>query len=72
MKAAERIKMLTARDGHVMGLVVRGFPNKAIAADLGVSVATVKNTLSHIFITLGVRDRASAAVVYALGIRGIE
>jgi len=38
----ERIKTLTSREFEVMGLVVEGKPNKAIAFDLGLSPRTVE------------------------------
>ena len=38
----ERIKTLTSREFEVMGLVVDGKPNKAIAFDLGLSPRTVE------------------------------
>lgn len=52
---------LTAREIEVLRLVVRGKPNKLIAAALGIVEMTVKVHLSHIFEKLGVQDRTSAA-----------
>jgi two-component system CheB/CheR fusion protein len=41
--AARLIAGLTARERQIMDLVIRGHPNKIIAADLGVSQRTVEN-----------------------------
>jgi FixJ family two-component response regulator len=39
---SERTKSLTPREHEVMTYVITGMPNKAIAADLGISLETVK------------------------------
>ncbi len=43
-----RIEMLTRREKQVMELVVRGFPNKGIAAELGVTAKTVEAHRAHV------------------------
>lgn len=52
--------LLSERETEVLRLVSYGETNKGIAAQLGISVATVKTHLSHIFTKLDVPDRAAA------------
>ncbi|MQA94475.1 MAG: response regulator [Streptosporangiales bacterium] len=51
---------LSARELEVLRLVAKGRANRAIAADLFISEATVKTHLTHIYGKLGVSDRAAA------------
>ncbi len=51
---------LTQREYEVLERLARGLRNDAIAARLGISVKTVQNTVSAIFLKLGARDRAQA------------
>lgn len=51
---------LTQREFEVLERIARGLRNDAIAARLGISVKTVQNTVSGIFLKLGARDRAHA------------
>lgn len=51
---------LSPRELEVLMLVARGTSNKLIARDLGISEATVKTHLLHIFSKLGVDDRTAA------------
>lgn len=51
---------LTERQAEVLRLVVCGRPNKAIAAELGLSEKTIERHLSNIYVKLGVTSRAAA------------
>ena len=59
---------LTAREREILWHVARGETNPQIAAQLGISIQTVKNHLTNIFEKLGTRRRAHAAAL-ALGWR---
>ncbi|WP_418959236.1 response regulator [Streptomyces tritici] len=62
---------LSARETEVLALVAKGTSNKAIAAELFISEATVKTHLTHIFAKLDAKDRAAAvATAYDRGILG--
>jgi NarL family two-component system response regulator LiaR len=54
---------LTPREREVLVLIARGFPNKLIARELGVSEKTVKTHVGHVLAKLGVFDRTQAAVL---------
>jgi DNA-binding NarL/FixJ family response regulator len=53
---------LSPREREVLCLVADGLPNRSIAGRLTISEKTVKAHLTHIFTTLGVTDRISAAL----------
>lgn len=53
---------LTERESDVLRLVVRGYSNKAIARELGITVSTVKTHLRNIFRKLEVDDRAQLII----------
>lgn len=60
---------LSARELDVLALVARGSTNRAVAAALFISEATVKTHLLHVYAKLGVSDRAAAvAVAYERGL----
>ncbi|MGW7292318.1 response regulator [Streptomyces xiamenensis] len=62
---------ISGREREVLSLVARGTSNRAIAAELFISEATVKTHLTHIYSKLGVKDRAEAvAAGYDRGILG--
>ena len=53
---------LTRREREVLDLIARGLDNNDIATRLSVAEKTVRNTVSHIFDKLSVRNRAQAIV----------
>jgi DNA-binding NarL/FixJ family response regulator len=57
------LDQLTPREREVLELIGRGFPNKLIARELGLSEKTVKTHVGHVLAKLGVTDRTQAAVV---------
>ena len=59
----EPLDRLTPREREVLELLGRGFPNKRIAQELGLSEKTVKTHVGHVLAKLGVTDRTQAAVV---------
>lgn len=54
---------LTQREYEVLERLARGLRNDAIAGRLGISMKTVQNTVSAIFLKLGARDRAHAVSI---------
>jgi DNA-binding NarL/FixJ family response regulator len=59
----ERFPALTAREADVLEAITLGHNNARIAADLFLSVATVKSYVNSIFAKIGARDRAHAAAI---------
>ena len=55
-------RRLTAREVAVVGLVAQGHTNGEIAADLGVSLATVKRHMNNIMIKWNCNNRTQVAV----------
>jgi two-component system, NarL family, response regulator LiaR len=56
--------LLTDREQHIMDLISQGKSNPEIAAELQVSVNTVKTHLRHVFKKLEVDNRTQASVRY--------
>ncbi len=53
------LEALTTREREVVDLVAQGLPNKAIAAQLGISPRTVEGHLNHIFEKVGASSRSA-------------
>lgn len=60
--ALERIACLTDREREVAIAVGRGSSNAEIAAELHMSIATVKAHISHLFTKLGASNRVQVAI----------
>jgi DNA-binding NarL/FixJ family response regulator len=54
--------MLSTREGEVLRLIASGRSNAEIAAELYVTVETVKTYVARILAKLGVRDRVQAVI----------
>jgi DNA-binding NarL/FixJ family response regulator len=53
---------LTGREREILELVALGWSNQQIAAQLGLSIKTVRNHVSSVFTKIQVVDRAHAIV----------
>jgi DNA-binding NarL/FixJ family response regulator len=63
---AERLvaQRLSRREHEIVRQTAGGLSNQEVAAQLGISEATVKAHLTHVFAKLGVRDRAQLTALY--------
>jgi DNA-binding NarL/FixJ family response regulator len=55
-------RTMSEQQWKILELLAQGFPNKAIARDLGIAPSTVKNQLTVVFEKLGVSNRTQAAI----------
>jgi len=63
-----QVEKLTDREMEVLGFVAKGFTNKAIGVQLGISDRTVQGHLAHIFTKLRANSRTEAVMrVVSLG-----
>ena len=56
------LSSLTPRELEILQLVVAGYTNRAIAAEIYISEKTVEFHLDHIYNKLGVRTRLMAGI----------
>ena len=59
------IATLTARERDVLARVARGYPNRQIASDLGITERTARTHVSNILAKLGLTSRTQAALLAA-------
>ncbi len=62
-ETGKKIASLTPQQYRILMLFSDGLLNKQIAADLGLSEATIKSHASSIFLKLGVRSRTQAVIM---------
>ena len=60
--AEDSLLSLTDRESDVLRLVAKGYSNKAVARELGITISTVKTHLRNIFRKLDVEDRAQVII----------
>ncbi len=60
--SAEANLGLSGRERELLGLLVQGWDNTRMAAELGLGEQTVRNYLSRLYSKLGVQTRAAAMV----------
>ncbi len=54
---------LSPRERQIVAAVARGLSNRAIAAETGIAVQTVKNHLASIFLKVHVKSRVQLALM---------
>ncbi len=59
---------LTAREQQILDLIAEGCTNRQISSNLSISESTVENHIHHIFMKLGISNRAQA-VAHAFQLR---
>lgn len=63
--ASQRLGRLTPRERQVLGALIHGKPNKAVAVELGISTRTVEVHRAHIRKKLGIRKISQAGRLLA-------
>jgi DNA-binding NarL/FixJ family response regulator len=61
---AAEVEGLSAREREILELLAEGFPNKQIAARVGLTDGTVRWHLRHVYHKLHVRSRTEAAIKF--------
>jgi ATP/maltotriose-dependent transcriptional regulator MalT len=59
---------LTSREQQILDLIAEGLTNRQISSNLSISESTVENHIHHIFVKLGISNRAQA-VAHAFQLR---
>ena len=59
---------LTEREQQILDLIADGLTNREISCNLTISESTVENHIHHIFVKLGISNRAQA-VAHAFQLR---
>ncbi|MFC1965835.1 response regulator transcription factor [Chloroflexota bacterium] len=62
-EAATLVEQLTPRELQVLTYAARGYANKRIALELGISENTVKNFFAKVLVKLNANDRTEAVVI---------
>jgi len=65
--AAAEVEGLSPREHEILELLAEGFPNKQIAARIGLTDGTVRWHLRHVYHKLHVRSRTEAALKFLSG-----
>ena len=60
-KSQTSLKLLSEREQEILQFISRGWQNKEISSEIGISEKTVRNTISNIFKKLNVNNRTEAA-----------
>jgi two-component system, NarL family, response regulator LiaR len=63
LASVQRLAKLSAREQQILKLIVEGYSNPQIAADLNLSVSTIKTHIRGIMNKLVVKRRVQIAVV---------
>lgn len=71
-KAAASLDRLTDRQCEVLRLITQGYTNFKVAAELNISVGTVKKHVEHILERLQLSTRVGAARVYLTGLKSLD
>ena len=64
---AAEVEGLSPREYEILELLAEGFPNKQIAARVGLTDGTVRWHLRHVYHKLHVRSRMEAALKFLSG-----
>jgi len=56
-----KLESLSSREREILHLIAKGWLNKEISAEIGISDKTVRNTISNLFRKIGVGNRTEAA-----------
>ena len=63
MEAVTPVEQLTPRELQILNYMAKGYANKLIALELGISQNTVRNFISGVLRKLNARDRTEATVI---------